>query len=103
MAQKPYFYLSLTDGDLNHAPNQEEMQQGYQRADQHGLAQKALANLAREMMKNAEGGKIEKGESENIVFALRYLPLQRRQTLSKYHFQTIKYDEPSPLSFECVT
>ena len=78
MAQKPKFSLYMSDGDVNHLPSSEELQQGYTRTDP-SLTLRALELLAKEVMKNAEGGRIEKGESETTVFALRCLLSQRTQ------------------------
>lgn len=76
MAQGPWFSLHLTDGDRSHIPNsQQELQYGYEPANQ-ALTQKAYENIAKEIIKNAGGGKLEKGESESIFFGLQCLVSQ---------------------------
>ena len=80
MAQPPGFALWLTDGDSNHVPSAEEIQQGYQTAEDYGLTQKALSNLANEMMRKSDR-KAEKGELP-IGLSFQYLPSHKARTVS---------------------
>lgn len=65
MAQSSTFYLILTDGDENHVPGTTRKGPEYERAEDHGLEQKALSLFAKEMMRQP-GRVITKGESERL-------------------------------------
>ena len=44
----------VADGNSNHVPGAEEMQQGYKTAEDYGLTQKALSNFANEVMRKLD-------------------------------------------------
>ena len=84
MSQAPKFSLHLTDGDRSHIPNsQQELRYGYARANK-AVTQKAYENIAKEIIKNAGGGNIEKGESESHFYLYCSARYHRMQRLSNY-------------------
>ena len=97
MAQGPEYLIHLTDGDRGHIPNSpQELQYGYAPANE-ALTQRACENIAKEIMKNAGGGKFEKGESERIFVLDRSACYHRMQKLSNFIFSEDKIPRVEPL------